>query len=333
MTISPSTASAGRSTLLLTGGAALLVILLALVSLNTGASQMKLLHLLTQPDDRVTRVLFASRLPRTIALILAGAGLAVAGLLMQMLARNRLVEPGTVGTFSAASFGMLLAALINPGMALWLKFVLVSICATLGSWLFLAILQRIPLRSALIVPLVGLVLSAVLASGSGLVASQFELGQALRAWSSGDFSAILRGRYELLWIAAGMTVLAMLLADRFTVIGMGKDFATNVGINYAALMVLGVLMVSLISASVVITAGALPFVGLLVPNLVRALVGDNMRRGIVLVALCGAALMLTADLLGRLLIHPYEVPSANLLAIAGSLVFIVILLRGRRQWA
>ena len=131
----------------------------------------------------------------------------------------------------------------------------------------------------------------------------------------------------------GSRLLAMLLADRFTVIGMGKDFATNVGINYAALMVLGVLMVSLISASVVITAGALPFVGLVVPNLVRALVGDNMRRGIVLVALCGAALMLVADLLGRLLIHPYEVPSANLLAIVGSLVFIVILLRGRRQWA
>src|SRR5690554_1700226 len=117
MTISPSTASAGRRTLLLAGGAGLLVILLALTSLNVGASQMKLLHLLTQPDDRVTRVLFASRLPRTIALILAGAGLAVAGLLMQMLARNRSQEPGTVGTFSAASYRMLVAALINPRMA------------------------------------------------------------------------------------------------------------------------------------------------------------------------------------------------------------------------
>lgn len=317
----------------LTLAAAILVVILALLSLNLGASQMRLLHLFTQPDDRITQVLFASRLPRTLALILAGAALAVAGLLMQMMARNRLVEPGTVGTFSAASLGMLLATLINPGMALWLKFILVSLCAMLGSWVFLAILQRIALRSALLVPLVGLVLASVIASASGLLAHQFELAQALRAWSSGDFSAILRGRYELLWLAAGITFLAMLLADRFTVVGLGKDFATNVGVNYGALMVLGVVLVSLVSASVVITVGALPFVGLIVPNLVRGLVGDNMRRGIMLVALLGAALMLAADLLGRWLIHPYEVPSANLLALAGSLVFIVILLRGRKQWA
>lgn len=333
MNASCSAAPSGRRAVFFTAGAALLVLLLAIFSLNTGASQMKLIHLLTQPDDRITRVLFVSRLPRTIALILAGAALAVAGLLMQMMARNRLVEPATMGTFTAASFGMLLAAIINPGMTLWLKFALVSLCALCGTWLFLAILKRIPLRSALIVPLVGLVLAGVLASGSGLVAHQFELSQALRAWSSGDFSAILRGRYELLWIAAGITLLAMLLADRFTVVGMGKDFATNIGVNYGALMLLGMLMVSLISASVVITAGALPFVGLVVPNLVRWLVGDNMRRGIMLVALCGAALMLAADLLGRLIIHPYEIPSANLLAIVGSLVFIVILVRGRRQWA
>lgn len=322
-----------RRAVWLTVGAALLVLLLALLSLNLGASQMRLLHLLTQPDDRVTQVLLASRLPRTVALILAGAALAVAGLLMQMMARNRLVEPGTVGTFSAASLGMLLATIINPGMALWLKFALVSLCAVLGSWLFLAVLQRIALRSALLVPLVGLVLAAVLASASGLLAYQFELSQALRAWSSGDFSAILRGRYELLWLAAGITLLAMLLADRFTVVGLGKDFATNVGVNYSALVALGVLMVSMISASVVLTAGALPFVGLLVPNLVRALVGDHMRRGILLVVLLGAAMMLAADLLGRWLIHPYEVPSANLLAIVGSLAVIVLLLRGRRQWA
>ena len=89
----------------------------------------------------------------------------------------------------------------------------------------------------------------------------------------------------------------------------------------------------MIVSSVVIIAGALPFIGLIVPNLVRLIIGDNVRRAIPLVALVGAALMLAADLLGRLLIHPYEIPSANILAICGSAVFIVILLRGRKQWA
>ena len=314
-------------------GLLLLVALLSIVSLNVGASRMNLLHLFTQPDDRISQLLFVSRWPRTLALILAGASLAVAGLILQMLARNRLVEPSMVGTVDAAALGVLLCTLIAPSMALWLKFSVVSAFAALGTLLFLAVLKRIPLRSALIVPLLGLVLAGVIHAGNSLLAHQFELTQALRAWNSGEFSAILRGRYELLWLAAGITLLAMLLADRFTVLGMGKDFATNVGVNYQALLILGVILVSMIVASVVVIAGALPFIGLIVPHLIRLISGDNLRRAIPLVALAGSALMLAADLLGRVLIHPYEIPSATILAICGSLVFLVILLRGRRQWA
>lgn len=314
-------------------GCVLVVFVLAMLSLNVGASRMNLLHLFTEPDDRITKLLFVSRWPRTLALILAGAALAVSGLILQMLARNRLVDPSMVGTVDAATFGVLLCTLIAPGMTLWLKFSVVTICAMLGTILFLNVLKRIPLRSALIVPLVGLVLAGVIHTGNSLLAHQFELTQALRAWNSGDFSAILRGRYELLWIAAGITLLAMVLADRFTVIGMGQDFATNVGVNYRGFLALGVLLVAMISASVVVIAGALPFIGLIVPNLVRVITGDRLRSAIPLVALAGSALMLAADLLGRLLIHPYEIPSANLLAIFGSLVFLILLLRGRRQWA
>lgn len=314
-------------------GLLVLVFILSIVSLSVGASRMNLLHLLTQPDDRISQLLFVSRWPRTLALLLAGASLAVAGLLLQMMARNRLLEPSMVGTVDAATLGVLLCSILAPSLALWLKFSVVTMFTALGTLLFLTVLKRIPLRSALIVPLVGLVLAGVIYAASSLLAHQFELTQALRAWSSGDFSAILRGRYELLWIAAGITVLAMLLADRFTVMGMGKDFATNVGVNYQALMIVGVLLVSMIVASVVVTAGALPFIGLIVPNLIRLITGDNLRRAIPLVALAGAALMLSADLLGRVLIHPYEIPSATILAIVGSLVFIVILVRGRRQWA
>ena len=314
-------------------GLVLLVMVLSVISLNVGASRMKLLHLFTQPDDRITQLLFVSRLPRTLALILAGAALAVAGIILQMMARNRLVEPSMMGTTEAAVLGMLFCTIVAPSMALWLKFSVVTICAVLGTLLFLAVLTRIPLRSALIVPLVGLVLAGVIYSGSSLLASQFELSQALRAWGSGDFSTILRGRYELLWLGAGITGLAMLLADRFTVIGMGKDFATNAGVSYHGLMAAGILLVSMMVASVVIIAGALPFIGLIVPNLIRLITGDNLRRAIPLVALAGAALMLAADLLGRVLIHPYEIPSANILAIMGSVMLLFMLIRGRKQWA
>lgn len=144
---------------------------------------------------------------------------------------------------------------------------------------------------------------------------------------------MLRGRYELLWVAAVLTGAAMLLADRFTVIGMGRDFATNIGVNYSLLMGVGVLLVAMIVGSVVVVAGVIPFIGLVAPNLVRLVAGDNLRRAIPMVALLGAGLLLAADLLGRLLIHPYEVPSSNLLSIAGCLVFLIVLLQGRAKWS
>lgn len=312
-----------------------LVVVLGLCSLNVGASRLNLLNVLTaDPDDRVSRILFASRLPRTIALILAGAALAVAGVILQMMARNRLVDTSTTGPMAAAALGMLVLAIALPhGLPLWGRFLIVSGFAAGGILLFLGVLQRMPLRSALIVPLVGLVMAGVIHAASGLIAHHFDLAQSLRAWNSGDFSAILRGRYELLWIAAGLTVAAILLADRFTVIGMGRDFATNIGVNYSLLMAAGVLLVAMIVGSVVVTAGVIPFIGLVAPNLVRLVTGDNLRRAVPLMALLGAALMLAADLLGRLLIHPYEVPSSNLLSIAGCAVFLTVLLQGRAKWS
>lgn len=312
-----------------------LVIVLALCSLNVGASRMNLLNVLTaDPDDRISKILFASRLPRTLALMLAGSGLAVAGAMLQMMARNRLVDTSTTGPMAAAALGMLALAIVLPdGVPLWLRFAVVSGFAAGGILLFLGVLQRMPLRSALIVPLVGLVMAGVIHAGGSLLAHHFDLSQSLRAWNSGDFSAVLRGRYELLWVAAGLTVAAMLLADRFTVIGMGRDFATNIGVNYSLLMGVGVLLVAMIVGSVVVTAGVIPFIGLVAPNLVRTIAGDNLRRATPMIALCGAALLLAADLLGRLLIHPYEVPSSNLLSIAGCLVFLIVLLKGRAKWS
>src|SRR5690606_35134846 len=92
------------------------------------------------------------------------------------------------------------------------------------------------------------------------------------------------------------------------------------------------------SGSVVVTAGVIPFIGLVAPNVVRVLTGDNLRRAVPMIALLGAAILLAAillaaDLLGRLLIHPYEVPSSNLLSIAGCGVFLGVLLHGRKKWS
>ncbi|MGO4841655.1 iron chelate uptake ABC transporter family permease subunit, partial [Rhizobiaceae sp. 2RAB30] len=116
------------------------------------------------------------------------------------------------------------------------------------------------------------------------------------------------GRYELLWISFGLTGLAYLMADHLTVAGMGEDFTTNVGLNYRRVVRLGLVIVSMVTAVVVVTVGMIPFLGLIVPNVVSMILGDNLRKSLPWVAVLGAGFVLACDITGRLVLHPYEVP-------------------------
>lgn len=312
-----------------------LLALLAFVSLLVGVSDVSvgtLLRLFSHnDDDMATQVLVASRVPRTLALLLAGSAMAVAGLLMQMLARNHYVEPTTMGTAESAGMGMLIGILWWPDMPVFGKMGLAAVFALAGTALFLAVLTRIRLRSALIVPLVGLVLSGVIESATTFIAYRFDLMQAARSWMTADFSAIVQGRYEMLWLSLGITALAMLAADRFTVAGMGQEFATNLGLNYKRLVAQGVVVVAVVTASVIVTVGIIPFVGLIVPNLVRLVVGDNVRKSVLWVAWAGALMALCCDLIGRLVIAPYEIPIGTVMGVLGSAMFLALLLSRRKR--
>ncbi|WP_312416875.1 iron chelate uptake ABC transporter family permease subunit [Comamonas sp.] len=312
-----------------------LLALLGFVSLLVGVSDVSVTTLLRlfshNDDDLATQVLVASRVPRTLALLLAGSAMAVAGLLMQMLARNHYVEPTTMGTAESAGMGMLIGILWWPDMPVFGKMALAAVFALAGTALFLVVLRRIRLRSALIVPLVGLVLSGVIESATTFIAYRFDLMQAARSWMTADFSAIVQGRYEMLWLSLGITVLAMLAADRFTVAGMGQEFATNLGLNYKRLVAQGVLVVAVVTASVIVTVGIIPFVGLIVPNLVRLVVGDNVRKSVLWVAWAGALMALACDLIGRVVIAPYEIPIGTVMGVLGSAMFLALLLSRRKR--
>lgn len=308
---------------------------LAFISLLVGVSDVTVATIVRlfshNEDDLATQVLVASRVPRTLALLLAGSAMAVAGLLMQMLARNHYVEPSTMGTAESAGMGMLVGVLLWPDMPVFAKMGLAAVFALAGTALFLAVLSRIRLRAALIVPLVGLVLSGVIESATTFLAYRFDLMQTARSWMTADFSAIVQGRYELLWLSLVVTVVAMVAADRFTVAGMGQDFATNLGLNYKRLVAQGVAVVSVVTASVIVTVGIIPFVGLIVPNLVRLVVGDNVRKSVLWVAWAGALMALVCDLIGRLVIAPYEVPIGTVMGVIGSAMFLALLLARRKR--
>lgn len=317
-----------RSLALLAASAA--VATLACVSLLTGVSDVSVSALLAgELSDRVWTVLMVSRVPRTLALILAGASMAVAGLIMQMLARNRFAEPSTVGTVESASLGLLTVTLLAPAAPVFGKMLVAAVFALAGTGLFLVILSRLPLRSALIVPLVGLMLGGVIDAVTTFFAYRFDLLQSLAAWTTGDFSGVIQGRYELLWIAFALTLIACLVADRFTIAGMGRDLAVNLGLAYWRIVTLGLVVVALVTATVVVSVGVIPFLGLIVPNIVSLIMGDNLRRSIPWVALSGAGLVLACDIVGRTIRAPYEIPIGTVVGVVGSAIFLYLLLRQR----
>lgn len=297
-------------------------------SLFVGVADVSPADVLTGSAD--WELLAVSRLPRTLALVLAGAGLAVSGLIMQLLTRNGFVEPSTAGTLDFATLGLVFCALALPAAPVMGRMLVATVFALAGTWVFLRIIRVVPLRDPLIVPLLGLMLGGVVGAVSTFIAYQRDLLQSLNAWTTGDFSAVLAGRYELLWLSGALVAVAALVADRFTVAGLGETFTTNLGLDHRRTMVLGMSVVAVVSATVVVTVGALPFIGLVVPNVVRAAVGDNARRSVPWVALLGAGLVLACDLVARLVIFPFELPIATVLGIVGAVAFLVLLARRRR---
>lgn len=283
--------------------------------------------LLVGVGDLSAEILLASRMPRTLALLLAGAGLAVAGVLMQLVAQNRFVEPSTAGTAQSASLGMLAVTILAPDAPVAVKMLCAAAAALAGTLLFLRLLQAMPLRSTLTVPLVGIVLGGVIWAAAAFLAYRYDLMQMLASWSAGDFSTVLRGRYELLWIALALTILAYVAADRFTIAGLGRDSAVGLGLDYRRVVGLALVIVALVTAATVVTVGTIPFLGLVAPNIVSLALGDSLRRSLPAVAGLGAGLMLACDLLGRLARYPFEIPVGTVMGVVGGGLFLYLLLR------
>lgn len=276
------------------------------------------------------RMFGITRIPRTIALALAGAAMAMCGLVMQLLTQNKFVEPTTTGTTEWAGLGLILTMVMIPGASLFTRMVGAIIFALAGTIVFFLFLQRVTLKSSLIVPIVGIMLGAVVGSVSTYVALQTEMLQQLGIWFAGSFTGIVRGRYELLFIVLVVLILIFIVADRFTVAGLGKDIATNVGLNYRQVLFVGIMMIAVVTGVVTVVVGNLPFLGLIVPNIVSMFRGDNLRSNLPWVAMLGMWILIICDIIARTVIMPFEVPVSLILGILGAIVFVMLLVRSRR---
>ncbi|WP_372860354.1 ABC transporter permease [Psychrobacter sp.] len=307
----------------------LLLILLCAVSLMLGSKQTSLIALFNFSND-AWLTLTASRIPRLIALVLTGVGLSVSGVILQHIVRNKFVEPATSGGLDAAKLGILVSLTMLPNASTSSKMIFALVFCFASSLLFILIISRIKFKSAVLIPVLGLMYGSVLSSIAEFYAYRHNILQSMQGWLLGDFSRVVQGHYELIYIILPIIVLAYIYAHRFTVLGMGEDMAASLGLGYAATAALGLMLVSVTVAASVITIGAIPFVGLVIPNLVALKYGENLSRTLPVVALGGACLLLICDIFGRLIIYPFEVPIGLTAGGVGGVIFLVLIMRGVR---
>lgn len=270
-------------------------------------------------------MLFISRLPRLLAILCTGVGMSVAGLIMQKLCMNKFVSPTTGATISSAQLGILIALLFMPSSTLWSRALFAFATSILGTWIFVYFVQKIQFKDVVLVPLVGIMFGNIIGGITNFLAYKYEATQALSSWLVGHFSLVLRGRYEIVYFIVPLVLIAFLYANHFNIVGMGKDFSKNLGVNYNLVLFLGLSIAAMITSSIVVVVGSISYIGLIVPNLVTMFKGDKIRHTLLDTALFGALFVLVCDMIGRTVIFPYELPIELIIGILGSLLFIGLL--------
>ncbi|WP_306975749.1 ABC transporter permease [Alkalibacillus salilacus] len=309
----------------------IVLVVLSVLSVFIGVTSLNISDI-TSLTDQQQQILWQSRIPRLISIIIAGATMAVGGLIMQQLSRNKFVSPTTAGTMDSARLGILVSLLVFTSASPMLQALTAMVFAVLGTMVFMKILDKIKFKDAIFIPLVGIMFGNIIGSITMFFAYQHDLIQSMSSWLQGDFSMILAGRYELLYISIPLLAVAYGYANKFTIAGMGEDFSTNLGLNHKQVVNIGLIIVAVSTSVVVLTVGLIPFLGLIIPNIVSIYHGDHLRKNLPHTAILGALFVLACDILGRVIIYPYEIPIGLTVGVIGSGTFIYLLLR-RKAYA
>lgn len=308
------------------------LICLSLISLFIGASSVNISDIINGDVDKI-KIILISRLPRVISIIIAGMGLSISGLIMQQISRNKFTSPTTAGTMDFAKFGLLVAMIVMPTAGILGKATFAFIFALIGSFIFMTILKKIKVKNVIFVPLVGLMFGNLVSSVTSFISYSLDMNQSLNAWFQGSFSTVMKGKYELLYLCIPMIALAFIYANKFTIAGMGKNFSTNLGLNHERIVNIGLSLVSAVAALTLVMVGNIPFLGLIVPNIVSMMKGDNLKNSLPETCLFGAVFVLVCDIFGRVIIAPYEVSIGLTVGVIGSAIFLYLVMRRKSNAA
>lgn len=288
--------------------------------------------------DRV--VLFEIRLPRLAMGALVGASLAVSGAVMQGLFRNPLADPGLVGVSAGAGLGaiaaIVLGGLLPAGLAATLGWHAVPVAAFLGGWASTLVLYAIATRqgrtSVATMLLGGIALGALAGALSGILVYMADDAQ-LRDLTFWGLGSLAGATWAKLAAAAPLMILALIaapmLARGLNGLALGEAAAFHIGIPVQRLKTAAILTVAGATGAAVAVSGGIGFVGIVVPHLLRLATGPDHRFLLVNAALLGAALLILADVIARVIIAPAELPIGIVTAVLGGPFFLWILLRKR----
>ncbi|EOJ1831961.1 ABC transporter permease [Campylobacter coli] len=309
----------------------ILLVVFGIISLFIGVIRINLDDIFSLSTTQL-EIILLTRIPRLIAILLTGMSLSICGLIMQQLTQNKFVSPTTAGTMDCAKFGILISLIFFTGASFFTQTIIASVFALLGSFIFIQILRKIKLKDVIFVPLIGLMFSGIINAITTFFAYALNYIQNIQGWLQGSMANVMQGNYELLYISLPLFILAYFLAHKITIAGMGEDLALNLGVSYNTILFLGLIIVSIITSVVIVSIGVIPFLGLIIPNLVAIYRGDNLKKNLIYIALCGALFLLICDIISRLVIFPFEMPLSITTGVLGSLIFIFLLLK-RKTYA
>lgn len=286
-------------------------------------------------------ILYSIRMPRTLAAILSGMALALAGGVMQSVLRNPLGSPFTLGISNSAAFGAALAILAGSGSLAWFSH---PVGVTLSAFLFslvacIFILAIAGKRGAtpenmVLAGIIASTLFAALTSALQFLADDARLASIVY-WTFGDLSKVT---WNALLIQTLIIVPAVIYfvrnARHFNALDLGDETAQSLGVNVPKFRTLSMVIASLVTAAVVAFYGIIAFVGLVIPHIVRRTIGGNETYLIPASALTGAVFLLLCDTLARTLFSPVVLPVGIITSIIGAPVFMLLLVKSRRvgQW-
>ncbi len=309
----------------------ILLVVFGMISLFIGVIRINLDDIFSLSATQL-EIILLTRIPRLVVILLTGMSLSICGLIMQQLTQNKFVSPTTAGTMDCAKFGILISLIFFAGASFFTQAIIASIFALLGSFIFIQILRKIKLKDVIFVPLIGLMFGGIINAITTFFAYALNYIQNIQGWLQGSMANVMQGNYELLYISLPLFILAYFLAHKITIAGMGEDLALNLGISYNTILFLGLIIVSIITSVVIVSVGVIPFLGLIIPNLVAIYRGDNLKKNLIYIALCGALFLLICDIISRLVIFPFEMPLSITTGVLGSLIFIFLLLK-RKTYA